>query len=269
MRHAVIAGRTRHLKGWRRSPKTPGHMVGAHPALEALALTLPPAASIELFSLVPVFDQGQTGDCTAHMGCEQIGFLELKAGSHFVNFSRLFLYAVTRQLEGTPLEEDSGAEIHDVMAALTSSGVCTDTSWPTGNGSSYMIEPTQSARADASEHKALLHYHCPTLATVKASIVQGFPVGFGFSVPANMQTEQAAATGEVHYPQPGEEIVGGHAVVAIGYDDHKVIGEETGAVLCRNSWSVDWGASGDFWLPQRYWTDQLADDCHTLRAAAL
>lgn len=267
-RHGTVAGRARHLRGWRRSPKRP-HLA-AHPTLATLAQTLPPQAEIDLFDAVPVFDQGQTGDCTAHMGCEQFGFLELKAGRPFVEFSRLFLYAVTRELEGTPLSEDSGAEIHDVMTALRTMGVCADEAWPTGDGSRFAEEPSEAAKADALNHQAILAYHCPTLATVKASLVQGFPVGFGFSVPASMQTEEIAASGYVRYPIQGEEIVGGHAVVAIGYDDHRIMSaDDAGAVRCRNSWGVGWGLGGDFWLSQRYFVEGMADDCWTLRAAEL
>jgi C1A family cysteine protease len=56
-------------------------------------------------------------------------------------------------------------------------------------------------------------------------------------------------------PKPTENVLGGHAVLAVGYDDSK------SAVLVRNSWGSGWGLNGYFWLPYDYITNpNLADD---------
>jgi C1A family cysteine protease len=42
-----------------------------------------------------------------------------------------------------------------------------------------------------------------------------------------------------------EQVLGGHEVLVIGYDDN----ESQGAFKVRNSWGKDWANGGNFWLP--------------------
>lgn len=217
--------------------------------------------------VLPVFDQLDIGSCTANMGCYLMAWLEHQQAQQEVTFSRLFLYAATRQIEGTPIAEDSGAEIRSVMKALAKSGTCLEKSWSYDHP--FSTEPGEAAKSEALDHQALFYYRCGTLRALCASLVQGFPVGFGFSVPENMMSDEAAHTGAVLYPETGERFEGGHAVTAWGYDDDKVVGREQGAVLCLNSWSQDWGLGGYFWLPYRFFTEKLALDLWTLRRIEL
>jgi len=56
-------------------------------------------------------------------------------------------------------------------------------------------------------------------------------------------------------PKTGEQPLGGHAVMAVGYDDKK------GCVLVRNSWGPHWGESGYFWMPYEFISNpNLASD---------
>ena len=63
-----------------------------------------------------------------------------------------------------------------------------------------------------------------------------------------------------------ERIEGGHAVVAVGYDDGMKIKnrydgrETTGALLIRNSWGKGWGEGGYGYLPYEYVLAGLAED---------
>ena len=92
---------------------------------------------------------------------------------------------------------------------------------------------------------------------------------FGFTV-YNSYT-QAATTGKIPFPTSGESIAGGHAVVAVGYDDGVKIKnanpgatESTGALLIRNSWGTGWGMSGYGWLPYEYVLKGVAEDWWSL-----
>jgi C1A family cysteine protease len=61
-------------------------------------------------------------------------------------------------------------------------------------------------------------------------------------------------------PGPTEKVVGGHAVVGVGYDD------STQHFIVRNSWGTGWGLQGYFMMPYAYLTDtNLADDFWTIR----
>ena len=59
---------------------------------------------------------------------------------------------------------------------------------------------------------------------------------------------------------PSEELLGGHAVMAVGYE------ESSRRFLVRNSWGADWGLGGYFTMPYAYLTDPaLSSDIWTVR----
>ncbi len=91
---------------------------------------------------------------------------------------------------------------------------------------------------------------------------------FGFTVFDSRN--QARTTGKIPYPALGDNVVGGHAVVAVGYDDKMKITNTnpgskrtTGALLIRNSWGT-WGDEGYGWLPYDYVLKGLAVDWWSL-----
>lgn len=260
-----VAGQRRNMKGWRPDKADPRdrHLMVAQ------SVVLPPAADLRP-QCPPVVDQGDIGSCTANSSSSAMALLEHQ-GQKDTLFSRLFIYAMTRHIEGTPLSEDSGAEIRDVMKALSTYGVPYEKEWPYDT-SKFSVDPPAQAKTDALAHKALMYYRCPSLYTLRASIHQGFPVVIGFSVPDNMMSNECASSGIVLPPAPGEAFDGGHAVLAVGYDVGFKCGSELGGVLCQNSWSTGWGLDGYFWLPMSFWSGgdaALVSDCWTIRRAAV
>ena len=83
---------------------------------------------------------------------------------------------------------------------------------------------------------------------------------FGFTVYASI--DGAGEDGR-SFPAKGDKVAGGHAVMAVGYEDALEIpnrdGKTKGAILIRNSWGKGWGERGYGWLV-RLRHGGLADD---------
>ena len=66
--------------------------------------------------------------------------------------------------------------------------------------------------------------------------------------------------GEIPLPETKDHVIGGHAVLAVGYDD------STQTFLVRNSWGANWGQAGYFTMPYAYLTTRgLSSDFWTIR----
>ena len=62
--------------------------------------------------------------------------------------------------------------------------------------------------------------------------------------------EEVGADGYVVMPKPTERLLGGHAVVAVGYDN------ATRHFVVRNSWGDAWGDEGYCYFPYEYLIDR-------------
>lgn len=213
----------------------------------------------------PVFDQGDIGSCTGNSLAGAIEFLELREllqksaiapeefGANFVNVSRLFIYWNERVLEGDP-KQDGGAQIRDGIKTLASIGVCTEKSWPY-NHKDLFHQPSQSCFSEASGHKISQYFRLESMDDMKHCLASGFPFAFGFTCYESLDSDAVASTGMLPMPQPDESSIGGHAVLAVGYDDDKQV------FIVRNSWGESWGDKGYFYIPYAYiGNPDLADD---------
>jgi C1A family cysteine protease len=137
--------------------------------------------------------------------------------------------------------------------------------------SEFDNEPPAFCYAFALSYKAIQYYRLDpsgqgtqkTLDLLKQNLAAGLPAMFGFTVYSSIPGI-GDKKGEIPFPKRGDRVEGGHAVVAVGYADGKKIGNETGAVLIRNSWGPEWGDNGYGWLPYAYLTSGLAVDLWTL-----
>lgn len=207
----------------------------------------------------PIYDQGQLGSCTANALAAALDFERKRQKLAFLSPSRLFIYYNERLIEGT-VSEDSGAMLRDGIKTVASQGACNETVWPY-RIDQFATKPTTACYTAAVQHKALQYSRVPQdLAHMKNCLAAGFPFVFGFTVYESFETDAVTKTGKVPMPGTTESVLGGHAVLAVGYS------EASQRFLVRNSWGPAWGINGYFTIPYGYLTDtNLADDFWTVR----
>lgn len=213
----------------------------------------------------PVYDQGQLGSCTANAIGAAFQFNQKKAKLKSFVPSRLFIYYNERDMEGT-VAQDAGAYIRDGIKSVNKLGACPETLWPY-DPSPYppnprlTLKPSPNCYTEANKHTAVQYARVPrTESQMKGCLASGYPFVYGFTVYESFESTAVSKTGIVPMPKSGEEVLGGHAVLAVGYDD------STRRFIVRNSWGTGWAVKGYFFMPYAYLLDSnLSDDFWTIR----
>ena len=221
----------------------------------------------------PIEYQANLGSCTAHAAMGIIEYYENRVFNRYTDGSRLFVYKTTRELMGWT--GDTGANLRNVMGALVLFGVPPERFWPY-DVAKFDVEPSAFVYELAARYAALRYVRhdsvgktpAAALAEVKAFLTAGLPSMFGFyGFPS---CNSADVKGAFPYPGANEHAIWGHAVAAVGFDDHLKIKNlvsgqvTTGALLIRNSWGTAWGNAGYGWLPYDYVLNRYALDFWTL-----
>lgn len=233
---------------------------------------LPSRADLRLTGfLSPVENQQQTNACTAYAAVGAVEYLMRmgRSGSHDV--SPAFLYRNTRRLLGW--SGDVGADVRTTIKSLRLFGVPPDSLWP-------MLPETIDDDPDAFTYSFAANFrnisyarldgygtgnNAATLHSLRQLLACQLPVVFGFPVfgPACLELDAIPKSEDclIRFPKAdADRLLGGHAVVAVGYDDALPTKSGTGAVLIRNSWGTGWGNAGYAYLPYEYFLSQLAVD---------
>jgi C1A family cysteine protease len=267
--HNQVASRLKAL-GQKASVKAMLSKVGV---AKRAKMSLPASADLKEWCS-PIENQGELGSCTAQAGVALVEYFERRAFGKHIDASRLFLYKATRNM--LHLTGDTGAFLRSTMGAMTLFGVPPEEHWPY-DVDNFDKEPPAFCYAFAQSYQTISYYRLDPPGTskdallkqIKTNLAGGLPSMFGFTVYSSIS--QASTTGKIPYPTSGENILGGHAVVAVGYDDKMKIkntnsggAETTGALLIRNSWGTDWGSSGYGWLPYEFVLKGIAVDWWSL-----
>jgi nucleoside phosphorylase len=246
--------------GWVRDLPDARDFLYAAP-MNLLAKGLP--AAVDLRSKCPpVYNQGQLGSCTGNGIAGAVEFDQRKQGGKVFTPSRLFIYYNERAIEGT-ISQDSGAQVRDGIKSVATLGVPPETDWPY-DIAKFADKPPPSAYAAAKNDLVSSYARVSqTLPQMQGCLAEGYPFVFGFTVYESFESAAVASSGVVPMPAQGEHVVGGHCVVAVGYDDSKR------AFIIRNSWGTGWGMKGYCTMPYEYLiSSHLASDFWTIRTVA-
>lgn len=247
----------RSIYGW--IPDLPDHRDKHYEELTPVVAPekLPPHVDLRP-ECTPVQDQGELGSCTANALAGNLDYLKKQQLKKVLDFSRLFIYYNERVIEHT-VNTDSGAMLRDGIKSLAKLGACPEGEWPY-DISKFTQKPPEKDYADALKYQITAYYRLTTIDQMKHTLASGYPFVFGFSVYESFESEEVARTGIVPMPKPDERLLGGHAVMAAGYDESKQ------QFIVRNSWGTKWGISGYFMMPYAYLTNRnLSSDFWTIR----
>jgi C1A family cysteine protease len=210
----------------------------------------------------PVYNQGQLGCCTGNGIAGAVEFDQRKQGSKVFTPSRLFIYYNERAIEGT-ISQDSGAQVRDGIKSVATLGVPPEADWPY-DIAKFADKPPASAYVAAKKDLVSSYARVSqTLSQMQGCLADGYPFVFGFTVYESFESAAVASSGVVPMPKSGEHVVGGHCVVAVGYEDSKRV------FIIRNSWGTSWGMKGYCTIPYEYLiSSHLASDFWTIRTVA-
>ncbi len=256
--------RTNAWYGWQ--PDLPDHRDFSY-ATERMKLEaprrLPEKVDLRNDWMTAAYDQGELGSCTANAigAAFEYEHLRMELGPHCP--SRLFIYYGERVMEGTVMS-DAGAQIRDGIKVVASQGAPAEKLWPY-DIRKFTKKPPAKVYKAAARHVAVSYYRLDhtRLNELLKCLAGGHPFIFGFTVYENFEGAKVARTGVLDMPRRKDRVLGGHAVLAAGYD------QERKRFLVRNSWGLDWGRKGYFTMPFDYLLDgDLAEDFWTIRAVS-
>jgi C1A family cysteine protease len=195
----------------------------------------------------PVLDQGQAGSCTSFALTGGLEALELKDKKSLIPMSQLFVYYNERALENT-VKSDAGASLRDGIKTLAANGCCAESMWPY-NIAKLETKPNSTCYTSGLNYIIQSYYRVQTLADMKTCLSLGYPFIFGITVYSSFESANATSTGIIPMPSKKERTLGGHALLAVGFDDSKQW------FIFKNSWSKNWGNAGYGFLPYSYMTN--------------
>lgn len=207
----------------------------------------------------PIEDQGNLGSCTGQSVAGAIELLNKRSGKQ-TDVSRLFIYYYERLLEGT-VNYDNGAYIRDGIKATNKYGAPLEKYWPYYINQ-FRTQPSQPAIIDGAKRKVTLYERAADFNACKNALANGYPVIVGFLVYSSFVGRNVTKTGIMPYPNVAREtLLGGHAVLLVGYNDAK------NHFIVRNSWGVNWGDRGYFYMPYRVIQNtQMSDDFWVIKS---
>jgi C1A family cysteine protease len=261
-----MAYRIRKL-GW--LPDIPDHRDFLYAAPSHVLRSFPPAMDLEPQCPKELYDQGRLGSCTANAIAAAIEFDQIKQKQKQATPSRLFIYYNERKMEHATLV-DAGAQIRDGIKSVAKLGACPESMWPYDDNTpeqegtpcpdcKFAQQAPKECYTEALKHQIVLYQRLvQDLNTMKGCLASGYPFVFGFTVYSNFPFD--TTSGEIPMPGTNDHVIGGHAVLAAGYDD------STRMLKFRNSWGKKWAKGGYGFIPYSYLTEtNLSDDFWTIR----
>jgi C1A family cysteine protease len=244
-----------------------------------LSLSLPKSVDLRTSGFMPpIYDQKNLNNCTINAGCCSVEYFlnQKNPEKQSTSLSRLYAYYNARLFLGVKVDKNAGVNFEEFINAVTLVGICSEEMWPyeTGTGEpndtgkSYeqpIADPNYYAERDCyktgqelASYISLNGKFIPvtkTLDNFRIALNGGWPIMLSIVLFSSIYNLTKKTGYIVPIPGPNDPTEGGHAVVCVGYDDTKIYDKKTnkkGVFIMRNSWGVNWGDKGYFYLPYPY-----------------
>lgn len=208
----------------------------------------------------PVKNQGRLGSCvgfataamkewqeqTEHMREVSFGKRDHRKGIDHYDLSEAWIYWNAKRIDPWPNSE--GTSIRCAMQVLKKIGVPCEDAYPYSD--MYKGEPTKWAKLIAKWGLIDSYWRCRGIDDLRLGLVSG-PVVIGIA--CFREIFFVNETGNVPYPQNPDELLGGHAICAVGFNDNNK------KIKFKNSWGKGWGKSGYGFISYRYINDFMWD----------
>jgi C1A family cysteine protease len=208
------------------------------------------------------WNQGTLGSCTAHAVGAACLYQDIYDSDHPITVpSLLYIYYMTRALEGT-IGIDAGATIRNTVKSVVKFGYPLDDLWPY-KITDFRKRPDDAVISAAAREKVSSYERIDRdLSHIREILSQRDPIVFGFTVFESIYDLDVERSGIIPLPKKREKVIGGHAVLACGYDD------ERKALIIRNSWGKEWGEAGYGYLPYGFIeSSRLSGDFWIIKAS--
>lgn len=208
--------------------------------------------------LGPVRDQGEAGSCTGHAGKGNMDFLynrfhPLGEGKSW-NFSPAYIYGLALLIDGNP-GVDNGSSGRSVSKAMNKYGAAIEAADPYDDKKCFLTPPA-AIQAEGVLNPSGAYHMVNNVGDIRSCIASRYPAMVGFAVYEKF--EELGGLGLMPTPdfKGNEQLMGYHENYFFDYDDEKKMADGTvGGFALRNSWGVDWGANGNFWMSYKQAAD--------------
>lgn len=211
-------------------------------------------------------DQKNLNSCSANTIAKAMEIDVLRTTKKKLDLSRLFIYYNTRALEGNANQDSGISYMRNGLLAIKQYGSPVESFWPYSNlQDRFKVKPSAKAYELAKQF-CFLDNNIRALQqdpiVFKTLLSNDLPIVYGMLLYDSFMSRTTAQTGIVPMPDTSREsIVGGHAVILVGYND------ATQMFLGMNSWGPKWGDNGFFHIPYQYILDpSLCWDFYSIKS---
>lgn len=194
----------------------------------------------------PVYNQHSLNSCSAHALGAVLWYDEIREfGSKARGPSRLFIYYNERVRE-REVHHNAPVSLRDGYRTVATRGACPEHMWPY-RLSKYSDKPPRRCYSAAKSTRAIEYFRLHRdLKSLQSCLAEGRPFTLGVSVHQSFMSAKVKHTGEVPVPPRGDKVLGGHAMLVVGYHD------ASERFIVRNSWGARWGHGGYCMIPYEF-----------------